>query len=263
MKKQLNSSWDDAARWYDRAVGEKGHYYHEHVIFPKLLKLMDLKPESRVVDLGCGQGILARQIPPAIPYLGIDLSQSLIHSAKTRTKEKNRQFLGADLGKPLKIKTEQSFTHATLILALQNIENTQVVLDNAANLLTPGGRLFIVLNHPCFRIPRQTSWGIDEQKQIQYRRVDRYLSSLKIPIQTHPGQKNSDAETWSFHHSLTTYSQSLNKAGFMIEKIEEWCSDKKSTGSKAKMEDFSREEFPLFMLIVAYRGVDSLRSLSS
>lgn len=252
MKKPLNSSWDDAARWYDQAVGEKGHYYHEHLIFPNLLKLMNLTPQCSLVDLGCGQGILARQIPLNVGYLGIDLSKSLIKAANERSKGKTRKFLEADVSKPLSLEPAQ-FSHATIILALQNIENAQGVLSNAARLLKPGGRLFIVLNHPYFRIPRQSSWGIDEEKQIQYRRVDRYLSPLKIPIQTHPGDKASKAQTWSFHHSLSDYSKFLKEAGFAIEAIEEWCSDKKSTGSKAKMENFSRREFPLFMLIVAQR----------
>lgn len=131
------------------------------------------------------------------------------------------------------------------------MQDPKISLENAAKFLQPKGRLFIVLNHPCFRIPRQSSWGIDKKKQVQFRRVDRYLSSLKIPIQTHPG-KNSTIKTWSFHHSLSTYSQYLHQAGFVIEKIEEWCSDKKSEGGRAKMEDFSRLEFPLFLAIQAW-----------
>jgi hypothetical protein len=37
----------------------------------------------------------------------------------------------------------------------------------------------------------------------------------------------------------------------VIEKIEEWVSDKKSEGGKAAMEDKARAEFPLFMAIAA------------
>lgn len=252
MKKQLDSSWEDSSRWYDSAVGEKGHYYHQHVIFPNLLRLMELDrhPDPSLVDLGCGQGILSRQIPSSVPYLGVDISASLIHFAKERAKGRLRRFIEADLNKPLDL-PPKSYTHATLILSLQNIEDPQGPLNNAAHLLKKGGKLFIVLNHPCFRIPRQTSWGIDDKKQIQYRRIDRYLSPLKIPIQTHPGKKASEEQTWSFHYPLSTYSKCLHQAGFVIEEIEEWCSDKKSMGSKAKMEDLSRREFPLFLTIVS------------
>ena len=28
------TSWEGSHEWYDKIVGEKGHYFHEHVIFP-------------------------------------------------------------------------------------------------------------------------------------------------------------------------------------------------------------------------------------
>ncbi|MFS8563077.1 MAG: hypothetical protein LVR00_01585 [Rhabdochlamydiaceae bacterium] len=124
-------------------------------------------------------------------------------------------------------------------------------MKNAHLLLKPQGKLLIVLNHPCFRIPRQSSWGVDEPKKLQYRRIDRYLSPLKIPIQTHPGKQHDSQETWSFHHPLSDYTRWLQEAGFTIEIIEEWISDKTSTGGHAKMENRSRAEFPLFLAILA------------
>ncbi len=144
-----------------------------------------------------------------------------------------------------------SFTHATIILALQNVAHPEAVLQNAARHLQPGGTLVIVLNHPCFRIPRQTHWGIDAPKKLQYRRIDRYLSPLKIPIQAHPSQKERSATTWSFHRPLSAYSRFLTDAGFSIIQIEEWISDKISTGKAAKMENRARAEFPLFLTFKA------------
>jgi hypothetical protein len=107
------------------------------------------------------------------------------------------------------------------------------------------------MNHPCFRIPRQSSWKVDDEQKIQYRRIDRYTSPMKIPIQAHPSKGQSSATTWSFHHPLASYSQWLNETGFVIELIEEWHSNKVSTGKAAKMENRSREEIPLFLAIKA------------
>ncbi len=252
MKKRQDSSFETSAEWYDRVVGEKGHYYHQHVILPNLLRMLNLDKYQNpsIVDFGCGQGLLARYIPSSASYLGIDISPTLIQSAKIRSKKDQlKTFLSADLSVLLP-SSRVKYTHGVFLLSLQNMEDLKISLQNAAQFLQRKGRLFIVLNHPCFRIPRQSSWGVDEKKQIQFRRVDRYLSSLQIPIQTHPG-KERKAKTWSFHHSLSTYSQSLYEAGFVIEKIEEWCSDKKSEGGRAKMENFSRLEFPLFLAIQA------------
>lgn len=244
----MQTSWEDSKKWYDRAVGKEGHYYHRQVIVPGVLRLLELDqiPSPKVLDLACGQGILARHLPKQADYVGVDLSAGLIRAAKTYSKHR---FLVADVCRPLPLK-ERDFTHAALILALQNLPEGQKALETAAHHLQPGGRLAIVLNHPCFRIPRQSSWGEDKAKKVQYRRIDRYMSSLEVPLKTHPGKADSP-QTLSFHHPLSTYTQWLRKAGFALTVIEEWCSDKKSEGGKARMEDASRREFPLFLTILA------------
>lgn len=245
-----DTSWESSHKWYDTIVGEKGHYYHEHVVLPNSLKLLSLKQGDSLLDLGCGQGILSRHIPAHIDYVGIDASPSLIKEAKKRSQ---KPFHVGDITKPLTLKHEQ-FSHAALILVLQNIEDHEKALENASQALKSGGKLLIVLNHPCFRIPRQSSWGVDEAKKLQYRRLDLYMSSLKIPIQTNPGAGEKSATTWSFHHPLSVYTEGLSKAGFVIAKMEEWLSDKQSTGAKARMENRSREEFPLFLALLAQKS---------
>lgn len=244
MKK---TSWENSAKWYDAAVGEKGHYYHEEVILPNLLKILDLNAKDRLLDLACGQGILERKIPSSTEYLGIDISPSLIKFAKNRCKNPKHRFICKNVTETLPI--EKNFTHATIVLALQNIEDPLSVLQNASKHLETGGTLCVILNHPCFRIPRLSHWGIDEQKKLQYRRLDSYLSSQKIPIQTHPGKSGSPT-TWTFHHSISSYSRWFKESNFVILGIEEWVSDKHSTGTKAKMENRARKEFPLFCTFI-------------
>ncbi len=254
MKKKETTSWEGVSQWYNQAVGKTGHYYHENVILPKLLALFDIKKDSTgsLLDLACGQGILSRHIPSSFEYVGVDISPSLIASAKQQNKKKLHSFFMNDITKPLSIQ-KKDFKLCTILLALQNIHKPLDAIKNAFTHLAPGGKLLIVMNHPCFRIPRQSSWGVDSEKKIQYRRIDRYLSSLKIPIQSHPSQGSSSKETLSFHHPLSQWTMWLKEAGFVIESIEEWCSDKKSTGKCAKMEDLSRSEIPLFLSFIAQK----------
>lgn len=245
------TSWENVGVWYQTLVGEEGHYYHRKIIMPGVVKLLNIDSQkaAHILDLACGQGIAARYLPPELSYTGVDASPSLIKFAKQQPSNR-RTFMVGDATKELPL-AKRAFSHALVILALQNIEEPKHVLANAAKHLQQQGSLLLVLNHPCFRIPRQSSWGIDDSKQLQYRRIDRYLSPLKIPVHMEPSKKGQSAVTWSFHHPLSSFFQWLSETGFVIEAVEEWASDKVSTGKMAKIENRARKEIPLFMAIKA------------
>lgn len=257
----MNTSWQKVSGWYSKIVSKEGHYYHQHVIFPQVLRLLDLKTNDSLLDLGCGDGVLGRAIPKNIYYQGIDLATDFINTAKNQDKNSLHNYAVGDVTKPLPI-SKNDFTKAAIILALQNIASPQLALQTAAKHLFRNGKLVIVLNHPIFRIPRLTSWGIDEKNKTQYRRINQYMTPLKIPINMHPGLKNVQT-TWSFHFPLSKYSDFLQEAGFVIEKIEEWASDKTSVGKASKMENRARSEIPLFMAILAKKDLMPELSFSS
>lgn len=254
ITKKNSSSWEPIGNWYNGLVGSEGHYYHRQIILPGVLRLLSLeeKLHGSLLDLACGQGVLARHLPDALQYTGVDISPSLIKAAKQASANKEHEFLVADISKKLPLQ-KSDYSCVTILLALQNIEEGEKVVENAKRHLSQKGKFVIVLNHPCFRIPRQSSWGVDAAKKIQYRRIDRYYGDMKIPIQMHPSKGASSPSTWTFHHPLSIYSQWLFNAGFQIAKIEEWCSDRASIGKQAAMENRSREEFPLFMAILAIK----------
>lgn len=245
-----NTSWNPVASWYSGLVGKKGHYFHEHVVIPQVLRLLHLKEGAKVLDLACGEGILARYLPASCQYQGIDSASDLIKIAISKDKNEKHSYLTSDVTKALPIK-QNEYTHITVILALQNIEKSDLVLQNARRHLKNDGKLVIVLNHPCFRIPRQSSWEIDESNKLQYRRINRYLSPLEIPIKIEPAKGEKSKLTWSFHHPLSYYSNILSQNNFVIDRLEEWASDRESEGYYAKMENRARAEIPLFMAILA------------
>ncbi len=243
-----DTSWENSSNWYNQIVGEEGQYYHQKVVIPKIIGLLELKENESLLDLGCGQGILGRAISEKSDYVGIDVSPSLVEFAKKMDRSDKHAYKVADATKKLPI-DKDDFDKAAIVLALQNMADSLGAIQNAGSRLRDGGKLVIVLNHPYFRIPKQSGWLTDQVKRIQYRWVMKYMSELKVPIVTNPGKDDSE-ETWTFHKPLSKYTEEIQKSGMMIEKIEEWVSDKKSTGTMAEAENTARREIPMFMAIV-------------
>ncbi len=248
--KQSDTSWEKSADWYDKIIGAQGSELYQRVVIPGALRLLNVQAKEKVLDLGCGQGVFARALAEAGGEVtGVDASPSLIQKARSYPALPRLRYLVRDAAK---LRDLGPFDGVTSILALQNMAHLDEVFRACAGVLKPGGRFLWVINHPCFRIPRQTSWGFDEK--AQYRRIDAYSTSMNIPILMHPGMAQSETTT-SFHHSLTDLMRPAFEAGFHLSGLEEWHSDKVSEpGPRARIENRARQEFPLFLsLLWVYR----------
>ncbi|HVT88959.1 MAG TPA: class I SAM-dependent methyltransferase [Tepidisphaeraceae bacterium] len=252
-KKPQKTDWGNVADWYDQLVGESGSEFHREVVLPGVLRLLNAQPGDKVVDIACGQGVLCRILSErGIETTGIDAGEELIRIARERGPASIHYHV-AD-ARELEFLPESHFNSAACVLAIQNINPLQPVFAGVARLLSPGGKFVCVLMHPCFRGPKETSWGWDEKEKVQFRRVDRYLLPRKSPIVTHPGKKTSDY-TWTFHKPIETYVKGLRSAGLLIDALEEWPSHKISTsGPRAHAENTARKEIPMFLAIRAIKA---------
>jgi ubiquinone/menaquinone biosynthesis C-methylase UbiE len=248
-KKQSRTDWGDVAEWYDQLVGESGSEYHREVVLPGVLKLLSLKPGERFVDIACGQGVLCRIARErGAETTGVDAAEPLIRAARERGPA-DIHYHVSDARDGMPFLPAAHFNAAACVLAIQNIHPIQPLFDGIARVLAPGGRCVVVMMHPCFRGPKETSWGWDDTKRVQYRRVDRYLIPRKTPIVTHPG-KTSDIYTWTFHKPIAAYVNAVSKAGMLIDAIEEWPSHRTSnSGPRAAAENIARKEIPMFLVI--------------
>jgi len=254
-KSKANTSWGTVAHWYDTLLHGEGTYQKE-VILPNLLRLLEPIKNKKVVDIGCGQGFFAFALAEGGARVsGFDIATELIERAKENALQ--HSTLATSFGVapshtlPLKDHTHNT---AIFVLSLQNILEYKEALVEAARVLKKEGELFIVLNHPAFRIPNGSSWEYDEKNQMQYRRIDHYAIPFSSKIDMTPGTKNPKEKkyTVSFHRPLQEYVKALTKAGLVITGLEEWHSHKKSQrGPRAKAEDTARKEFPLFLMIRA------------
>jgi len=242
--------WDQASRWYDSLVGTQGTGFQKDIIMPGVVKMLRAKKGDRILDLACGQGVFSRFLSrKGMRVEGLDSSVELINYAKSRSNPSVRFQVG-DVTDPKNF-VKDRFDGMACLMAIQNIENLQALFNNAALGLKSQGHFVAVMTHPCFRIPRQTHWGWDEEKKIEYRRVDHYRTEMNIPILT-PPFANKDSFTLTYHRPLESYFAALAGAGFVVDGLEEWVSNKKSQpGKKAKAENRSRKEIPLFLALRA------------
>jgi len=247
-RSQGGTSWEKSADWYDRILGERGSELYQAVVIPQSLALLAPQRGERILDLGCGQGVFSRALADkGAAVTGVDAAPSLIAKARTYPSRTPVRYHDRDAAE---LSGLGEFDAASAILCLQNMEHLEKVCAASAAVLKPGGRMLWVLNHPAFRIPRQTSWGHEEERKIQYRRVDAYASTLSIPITMHPGKADSES-TVSFHRSMTTLTEAGFKAGMQLSGLQEWYSHKESQpGPRARAENRARREFPLFLALL-------------
>lgn len=248
--------WDAVAGWYDGWVGKGGSEHHRKLAIPSVTRLLELQKGESVLDIGCGQGVLAEQVKRGgAHYTGIDVSPRLLEMAQKHHKADGDRvrFFQADAcklaaSKDLKV---GEFDAAVFLLSIQDINPLDEALASASWALKPGGRLVILMTHPCFRIPRQSGWGYDENRKLNYRRVDRYLTPLPVPMKAYGGGSGT---TMSFHRPLHEYINGLAapEVGMMIDHMDEITTYKADEGriSDRALAEAERE-FPLFMALRA------------
>jgi SAM-dependent methyltransferase len=217
------------------------------------MRLIEPHRKPTVLDIGCGEGIFARALAAAgATVYASDISPELITAARARSSPDIVYAVtpGADQS----FVSDQSIDVVQAILSLQNMEKIEPVFRECARVLKPAGRGIFVLNHPVFRIPQSTHWGYDEAANVQYRRIDQYLTPHRITIDMHPGRATTSV-TYSFHRSLQDYTKALYSAGLLIARCEEWISPRVSEpGPRAAAENRSRREFPLFLMLEVVRS---------
>lgn len=246
------TDWGGVADWYDQLVGEAGSEYHREVVLPGTVRLLALQSGEAAVDVACGQGVLCRLLHErGVRVTGVDAAAELIRAARERSGDAIAYHVGD--ARDLSFLPAGQFHAAACILAIQNIHPIRPVFEQVHRLLIEGGRLVIVMMHPCFRGPKETRWEWDARDKVQYRRVDRYLIPRKTPIVTHPG-KDPGAYTWTFHRPIEAYVKALRNAGLLVDATEEWPSHKTSTsGPRAGAENLARKEIPMFLAVRAVK----------
>lgn len=102
-----------------------------------------LKPDMKVLDLGCGTGITTRQIAPHVQkVIGIDLAEKLIHEAKTQNVHDNAEYKVSDI---CGLRIHDDFDLICLIDVIEHlrIKDIPFVMETICMNLKPSGLVYI------------------------------------------------------------------------------------------------------------------------
>jgi len=246
-----DTSWDPVATWYDGWVGDQGSRYHQAIVVPAAMDLLDLRKGESVLEIGAGQGVLATPVSRAGgQYTGVDSSPKLIESAQRRH-GRSGTFLVGDARRLTAVPGLEpaSFDAAVFLLSIQDMDPLELALASASWAVRTPGRIVIVMTHPAFRQPRHSGWGFDEGRKLVYRRIDAYLAPMAVPMKA-IGDRPA---TRSFHRPISVYVNALAAEGFVIDamlEIPDSLDDRRKPGDRAG--DRAAAEIPLFLAI---RGI--------
>ena len=106
----------------------------------KLIRLADLQPADRVLDLATGTGdLLFAAVPPAAFGVGLDVTHRMLQLARQRRTDPRTPVVTADmLALPF---PDSRFTVVTTGYGLRNVPDLDQALREIHRVLTPGGRL--------------------------------------------------------------------------------------------------------------------------
>ena len=151
----ISSQWDrNSVNWSDSM--QQGHdLINEQFGIPFFLDQLGNISGLEVLDAGCGEGRSSRHIAAkGARVTGVDLSSGMVAEA---TRKENENPLGicyavsscADLGEY----REERFHIVTSFMALMDTANLAGVLREFSRILKIGGKLMVVVRHPCFFTP--------------------------------------------------------------------------------------------------------------
>lgn len=130
-----------AEDWWD----ENGALCTLHDINPLRLSFIEnIAPlsDKRVLDVGCGGGVLAEAMARrGADVTGLDVESAAIAAAKLHATQE--RIVINYCCQPIEVFDAEAFDIITCMEMLEHVQNPQLVIDNCARLLKPGGYLFL------------------------------------------------------------------------------------------------------------------------
>ncbi len=188
-----------------------------------------------VLDLGCGQGWLTKELHDrSASVIGIDGSNILIGRAKSLYPDLD--FVVYDLSQGLP-NLGRKFDIVISHMVVMDILEIELLFSAVSSVLNKSGKFIISLPHPCFFNQKSHR---DEKTGEYFKKLRGYLNPDVWRIDSFGGHNH-------YHRSLTAYFTALSNAGLMVSSFYE---PPHQANSDLIDPEFIKQ-FPVFLLIEA------------
>ncbi|MCH1575065.1 MAG: class I SAM-dependent methyltransferase [Flavobacteriales bacterium] len=183
---------------------------------PRVLELCGDVEGKSILDLGCGEGYVGRQLAQkgAASVKGYDVSGGMIEGAKKTATEAGLDHLTyavSDLREAQFGDAENPVDLVVAVFLFNYMDSASMsrILDRIRTVLKPGGRFIFTVPHPLL------PWIKPAEKPFYMRPEGGYLSAVDVPF---PGRiwrrDGASVEVQAVHKTFTTYFNALAAAGF-------------------------------------------------
>lgn len=209
-------SWDDAAAWYLGMVGDPEAGFND-VAGEAAVELLGPCGGLRVLDLGCGEGHVARRLARhGAQVVGVDPTRALLEAARAAERD---QPLGIDhrLGgaEHLGSVGDATIDAVLAVLSLHHVEELGAALGEAHRVLRPGGRLVAVVPHP-WSDHRGARWVSDGPSAGRVTGADLDEGPWREGTEAERSPLVSVRRVGWYHRTVATWLTSVATAGFCL-----------------------------------------------
>lgn len=240
LKNEVRDVWEANANYWNDRMGE-GNAFHEILIKPSQLRLLEIRKGEEILDIACGNGQFSRTMCElGARVLATDVSNQMILNAKARTSGSYRtltfDILDATDRSALTGLGRARFDGVVCTMALFDMADIVPLVESLPLLLKPGGRFVFSLIHPAFNSPPDMKM-IDEVRSSDGRTSNSY--SISISRYRTPAHYKSTAMEGQpvvqhvFHRSLSDIFNICFESGLVLDGFEEPLFDGKVESSTA------------------------------
>jgi SAM-dependent methyltransferase len=207
-----NGLWDEHAQWWIDGFTDGADPEYVEQIIP--LAVEELAGRHKILDLGCGDGQIARALAAqGSDVLGVDPTQLHIDVAIER-RGGPQYLLGGATNIPA---DDESFDAVVACLVFEHIDQMDEAMTEVARVLKPRGQFSFFLNHPLLQTPG-SGWIDDHiiDPPEQYWRIGPYLVETESIEEV-----EKDVYIRFIHRPLSRYVNALLANGMSLDRMVE------------------------------------------